>query len=142
MMNTSPPEIHYQLNASIDVEAFITLLQASTLGERRPLHDLECMRGMLENSNLAITAWSGERLVGMARSMTDFHYACYLSELVVHQDYQRLGIGKALLQQTQQQLGPRCKLILIAAPAADTYYEQLKVPFTLQRHPRCWVADS
>ncbi|HRP75133.1 MAG TPA: GNAT family N-acetyltransferase [Rhodocyclaceae bacterium] len=69
--------------------------------------------------------------------VTDFHYACYLSDLAVHRDYQRSGIGKRLQSLTQEQLGPRCKLILIAAPAANLYYAQ--IGYT--HNDRCWVLD-
>jgi len=93
------------------------------------------MEGMVKNSNLMITAWHGEALVGMARSMTDFHYACYLSDLAVHKRYQRRGIGKQLQAVTQAQLGPHCNLILLAAPAANAYYKH--IGFT--NNPRCWV---
>jgi hypothetical protein len=34
------------------------------------------MEGMMKNSNLMVTAWDDEKMVGIARSMTDFHYAC------------------------------------------------------------------
>lgn len=129
--------IEYRINAPISVDQFIDLLTRSTLGKRRPIHDRECMEGMVANSNLTISAWESKRLVGIARSMTDFHYACYLSDLAVCQSLQKSGIGKQLQIITQSQLGPRCKLILIAAPAANAYYEQ--IGFT--NNPRCWVLE-
>lgn len=129
--------IEYKINAPVSVDQFIGLLRESTLGERRPIEDRECMEGMLKNSNLIVTAWQGEELIGIARSMTDFHYACYLSDLAVHMKYQRSGIGKKLQVKTQEQLGPKCKLILVAAPAANSYYEH--IGFT--NNQRCWVLD-
>jgi hypothetical protein len=129
--------IEYRINAPISAAQFIDLLARSTLGERRPIHDRECIEGMIANSNLTISAWESNRLVGIARSVTDFHYACYLSDLAVCQSLQKSGIGKQLQIITQSQLGPRCKLILIAAPAADNYYEH--IGFT--NNPRCWVLD-
>lgn len=93
------------------------------------------MAGMIDNCDLLITAWDQDRLIGIARSMTDYHYACYLSDLAVHEDYQRRGIGLQLQAITQRQLGPRCKLILIAAPDANAYYEH--IGYT--HNPRCWV---
>ncbi|KAF1684698.1 GNAT family N-acetyltransferase [Pseudoxanthomonas broegbernensis] len=129
--------IDYRINIPISADQFIDLLTRSTLGERRPIHDRECIEGMVANSNLTISAWESNRLVGIARSMTDFHYACYLSDLAVCQSLQRSGIGKQLQIITQSQLGPQCKLILIAAPAANTYYQH--VGFT--NNPRCWVLD-
>ncbi|OZB83394.1 MAG: GNAT family N-acetyltransferase [Halothiobacillus sp. 13-55-253] len=129
--------LEYKINAPVSVDQFIELLNESTLGERRPVDDRECIAGMLMNGNLMVSAWIGEQLIGVARSMTDFHYACYLSDLAVHRCYQRKGVGKKLQSLTQAQLGPRCKLILVAAPAANAYYEHLG--FT--NNPRCWVLN-
>jgi len=126
--------IEYKVNETITTDQFIGLLESSTLGERRPIDDRECMEGMISNSNLTVTAWDSGKLVGIARSMTDFHYACYLSDLAVSKDCQKSGIGKQLQAITQQQLGPKCKLILIAAPAANSYYEH--IGFTAV--PTCW----
>jgi|SRR5690606_2573175 GNAT superfamily N-acetyltransferase len=129
--------IEYKINEPIGTDQFVELLEASTLGERRPIDDRVCMEGMLSNSNLIVSAWHSNRLVGIARSVTDFHYACYLSDLAVALEYQRSGIGKQLQILTQEQLGPKCKLILLAAPDANQYYEQLG----FEHNPRCWVLD-
>jgi len=130
-------DIFYKINQSITAEQFIDLLKKSTLAERRPVDDFPCMEGMVKNSNLMVTAWDGEKLVGVARSMTDFHYACYLSDLAVDKNYQKQGVGKQLQVITQQQLGDKCKLILLAAPQANTYYEHIG----FSNNPRCWVLE-
>lgn len=129
--------VDYKINAPISVDQFIEVLTSSSLAERRPVEDRECIAGILDNSNLTVSAWSEEKLIGVARNVTDFHYACYLSDLAVSAEYQKLGIGKQLQMRTQQQLGPKCKLILIAAPSANQYYENLG--FT--NNPRCWVLN-
>ena len=86
-------------------------------------------------SNLIVSAWEGEKLIGIASSMTDFHYACYFSDLAVDKNYQNSRIGKQLQIITQEQPGPKCKLIVIAAPAANSYYEHPG----LTNQQRCWV---
>lgn len=129
--------IEYRINSSISVTQFIDLLRESTLGARRPIDDYECMEGMVKNSNLMITAWDGEKLIGIARSVTDFHYACYLSDLAVDKKYQNEGVGRRLQVLTQEELASKCKLILIAAPAANSYYEH--IGFT--NNQRCWVLE-
>ena len=129
--------IEYKINTLISSNQFIELLNESTLAERRPMDDRACIEGMVKNSNLMVTAWDGEKLIGVARSMTDFHYACYLSDLAVHKRYQKKGIGKRLQSITQEQLGPKCKLILVAAPAANAYYQHLG----FSNNPRCWVLE-
>lgn len=130
-------EITYKVNQTISTDQFIGLLTSSTLAERRPVDDRECMEGMIKNSNLIVSAWNGDKLIGIARSMTDFHYACYLSDLAVDKNYQKNNIGKELQKITQRQLKPKCKIILIAAPAANTYYEH--IGFT--NNQRCWVLN-
>ncbi len=127
----------YATGNDIDFDAFVDLYHASTLGERRPADDLDRMRAMLENANLVIAAWDGDALVGIARSLTDFVYATYLSDLAVRVSHQRLGIGKELMRRTQA-AAPDATLILLAAPAADDYYPH--VGFT--RHPRAWTLAS
>lgn len=129
--------IDYKINAPLTTDQFIDLLNNSTLGERRPVDDRTCIEGMLLHSNLTVSAWEEDKLVGIARSMTDFHYACYLSDLAVSKAHQKCGIGKRLQIITQEQLGPKCKLILIAAPAANDYYQHLG--FT--HNERCWVLE-
>ncbi len=143
-MSSVSTKITYQIhNSSNKTELNITpaqftqLLKNSTLGERRPIADPECLVGMINNSNLIISAWHEETLIGISRCVTDFHYCCYLSDLAVDEEYQNQGIGKELQIQTQNQLGPKCKLILIAAPAANQYYQQ--VGFT--NNERCWVLN-
>lgn len=116
------PSIRYSIDTTIDVEQFRDVLLRSTLGERRPIDNPECLQGMLQHADILATAWDGETLVGVSRSLTDWHYACYLSDLAVDVSYQRSGIGKRLIELTQQQLGPLCKIILLAAPAAQSYY--------------------
>ncbi len=127
--------ISYRTNRAITADEFVALLEESTLAKRRPIDDMRCMEGMVNNSNLMVTAWHDDKLVGIARSMTDFHYACYLSDLAVHREYQDQGIGKQLQIITQKQLGDKCNLILVAAPAAHSYYEH--IGFT--NNPRCWI---
>jgi GNAT superfamily N-acetyltransferase len=127
--------IHYSATIPLSPTLFTDLLHRSTLAERRPVDDAETIAGMLANADLTVTAWDGELLVGVARSVTDFTYCCYLSDLAVDVAYQRQGIGVELIAHTQAQLGPRCNLILLAAPAAADYYGHIG----FNHHPRCWI---
>lgn len=130
--------IEYKLNEIITVKQFTDLLVRTSLGARRPLDDQDCLQGMLDNTNLMITVWDGERLIAVARSVTDFNFCCYLSDLAVDQDYQKLGIGKQLQIKTQEQLGPKCVLLLIAAPAAKDYYQHIGFTY----NDRCWTLNG
>jgi predicted N-acetyltransferase YhbS len=126
--------IEYHVNRRISSEAFVDVLRRSTLGERRPIDDEACIAGMLANADLTVSAWDGPELVGVARSVTDFHYACYLSDLAVDTRHQGAGIGRELVRLTRRELGPRCTLRLISAPGAMDYYP--KIGFVA--NTRCW----
>ena len=64
-------------------EDFVDVLRRSGLAERRPVDDPERIRRMVEGADLTITARDGLRLVGVARSLTDFACCCYLADLAV-----------------------------------------------------------
>jgi predicted N-acetyltransferase YhbS len=90
---------------------------------------------MLKNANLTITAWHGEQLIGISRSLTDFSYVAYLADLAVDEELQGRGIGTQLMQETKKRLGKECMIVLLAAPKANAYYA--KVGF--EHNPRAWV---
>jgi len=94
-------------------------------GINRPTGDTQRIADMYQNSNLIVTAWDGPLLVGVSRALTDFHYCCYLSDLAIRKEYQKQGIGKELVRRTKEKLGPRCMLLLLAAPAAMEYYPKI-----------------
>jgi predicted N-acetyltransferase YhbS len=126
--------ITYRPGNDLDLDLVIELYRASTLGERRPVDDRERMGRMLRNANLVVTAWAGEQLVGLARSVSDFSYCTYLSDLAVRASHQRQGIGRELIRHTQA-LSATATIILLAAPKAVDYYP--RVGFT--HHPQAWL---
>lgn len=117
--------IVFKENVALSVDQIIEVYDSS--GINRPTEDRARIQQMFEHSDLVISAWDGEKLVGIARSLTDFSYACYLSDLAVHKDYQHQGIGKILISKTRQLIGPQSMLLLIAAPTAVNYYPKLQM---------------
>ncbi|MCI0394419.1 MAG: GNAT family N-acetyltransferase [Chloroflexi bacterium] len=113
-------EIVYRTNYRVTAEAVAEVFRRS--GIRRPVGDLPRIQRMLDNANLTITAWDGERLVGIGRALTDFSFCCYLSDLAVDRDYQRQGIGRTIMDRVQQAIGEESMLLLLAAPEAMEYY--------------------
>jgi GNAT superfamily N-acetyltransferase len=116
-------EIHYQTDVPITEVGLADLFVRS--GIRRPVDDLPRIAKMIQHANLIITAWSGDRLVGVARSLTDFTFCCYLSDLAVDLAFQKQGIGKELVRLTKAAVGDDSMLLLLAAPEAAEYYPKI-----------------
>jgi GNAT superfamily N-acetyltransferase len=128
--------IHYSIESSLSADEFVDVLRRSTLAERRPVGDPARIAGMLAHASIVATARDGAGLlVGVARSISDFHYCTYLSDLAVDVAFQRRGIGKELIARTHAAAGHHTSLILLAAPGAASYYPHVG----LQQHPSCWL---
>jgi predicted N-acetyltransferase YhbS len=126
--------INYQIETDLKYEEFKSILINSILSERRPINEVFKLKKMIENSNLIITARENGKLVGLARSLTDYQFCTYLSDLAVDKKYQNRGIGKELIKRTKNEV-PNTMLILLSAPNATAYYP--KIGMTKFEH--CYV---
>jgi len=115
--------ITYKLDLIPPITAIIKVYDDS--GINRPTKDKPRIEKMYKNANLVITAWDGEQLVGIARSLTDFCYCCYLSDLAVKKTYQKQGIGKKLIALTKEKIGDNAMLLLLSAASAMAYYPKV-----------------
>ncbi len=129
--------IKYKIENDLSMAEFKEILLTSTLGERRPVDDPERLQKMLTYGNLIITARDNGKLVGVSRSLTDFFYCTYLSDLAVDQEYQRKGIGTELIRRTKLE-APKAKLILLSAPDAISYYPKIG----MTQHQFCYYLDD
>ena len=116
-------EIAYKLDTIPDTGIIIELYNSS--GINRPTTDKERITKMYSNSNLIVTAWDKNKLVGISRSLTDFCYCCYLSDLAVRKEYQKYGIGKKLISLTKDNIGDQVMLLLLSAKTAMDYYPKV-----------------
>ncbi|WDQ17282.1 GNAT family N-acetyltransferase [Rhodopirellula sp. P2] len=143
--------IRYSIDFQLESEQFIDLLRRSTLAERRPVDDEPRIREMLTNADVLVTAhWTDDavvgdavvgdseplgKLVGVSRAITDHAYCTYLSDLAVDADHQGQGIGRELIRRTHEVAGYQTRLILLSAPAAESYYPHVG----MQPHHSCWM---
>ncbi len=116
-------KIQYRFDEIPETEQIIVLYNSS--GINRPTHDAPRIAKMYANSNLIISAWDNNMLVGISRSLTDFCFCCYLSDLAVKKEYQRFGIGKELIRLTREKIGDQTMLLLLSAPTAMEYYPKI-----------------
>jgi ribosomal protein S18 acetylase RimI-like enzyme len=115
--------VQYRVNAKLEPEELAVLFEKS--GIRRPFDDISRIRRMIDNANLIVTAWDSERLVGVARALTDWSWCCYLSDLAVDSACQHQGIGRELVRLVRAEAGEEATLILISAPDAMAYYPKI-----------------
>ncbi len=116
--------ITYDIEPDLPAQEFLTLLTAATLAERRPVDQPQRIAKMLAASDLIVTARDAAgHLLGVARSITDFAYCLYCSDLAVDQAHQGRGIGKALLQETVKATPEVKTHLLLSAPGAMSFYE-------------------
>ena len=115
--------ILYKSDVIPSTEQIIELYNDAPL--TRPTNDSLRIKKMYEQSNLVITAWNENELIGVARSLTDFCYACYLSDLAVKKPYQKLGIGRELISLTKKEIGDQSMLLLLSVETALAYYPKI-----------------
>ena len=115
--------IEYKINNPISTSSIIEVFINSRIS--RPLVDLARIEKMFNNSNLIVSAWEGDKLIGVSRSLTDFSYCCYLSDLAVRKEYRNPGIGKRMIEITKKEIGEKVMLLLLSAPNAMEYYTKV-----------------
>ncbi|NIJ54804.1 GNAT family N-acetyltransferase [Dyadobacter arcticus] len=116
-------EITYLSDRIPTTEQVIELYTKSALP--RPVGDSQRIQQMFENSNLVITAWDADTLVGVCRCITDWVWSCYLADLAVDPEYKKSGIGKKLIELTKEKVGEQCMILLLSVPTAMEYYPKI-----------------
>ena len=115
--------VEYRHNCPLNPLDIVRVFDKS--GIIRPTNDLPRITRMFAAPSLTLSAWVDSTLVGVCRSLTDFAYCCYLSDLAVDNQYQGLGIGRELVRRTEALIGEEVSLILLSAPGAMSYYPTL-----------------
>jgi ribosomal protein S18 acetylase RimI-like enzyme len=118
--------IMYAREDYLGADEYIDVVRKS--GLVRPIDDRGRVERMLAHANLIVTARQDGRLIGFARSLTDFCFCCYLSDLAVDRACQGQGIGKRLIEETRIAAGgPATTTLLLSAPGAITFYQGIKM---------------
>jgi N-acetylglutamate synthase-like GNAT family acetyltransferase len=128
--------IEYNINDLVTVEEIIEVFISS--GINRPVEDKSRIKMMFQNSNLIVSARVNEKLIGIARALTDFSYCCYLSDIAIIREHQNTGVGTRLIEIIKQEIGEKVMLLLLSAPNAMEFYpkigfEQVRNGFIIKR---------
>ncbi|MBE6822062.1 MAG: GNAT family N-acetyltransferase [Ruminococcaceae bacterium] len=112
---------------SISVEDY-NRLRAAAGWREIPLHQAQAG---LQNTAYQVAALDGETTVAMARILWDGGYTAYLADVIVHPDYQELGIGKKMVDNimdflySKMEHGDSILLNLSAAKGKEAFYRKL-----------------
>ena len=87
---------------------------------------LDQIKRMLANSNVIITIWYKNNLVGFGRATTDQVYRAVLWDIVVSQNVQRVGLGKIIVEELlkDKKINSAEKIYLMTTDSKD-FYTQL-----------------
>jgi len=118
---TLPATFRFQHDTrDIDWPVLESLFKAADLGGREG----DKLRRAFENSQVVCFVLAGPQLIGAARALTDFEYHATVYDVVIHPDYQRQGIGAALMREVLGRL-PVWRVLLIADGDAARFYARL-----------------
>lgn len=74
----------------------------------------ERLKKALDNCETVITAWDGNKLVGLINAIDDSELTAYIHYLCVNPEYQGVGIGRELLKRMKEKYKDYLYIILIA----------------------------
>jgi len=87
--------IEYSQERKIAFERLIVMF--NEVGWNDKSGDVARLEAMVRNSQIVVTAWDGDLMVGFARCVTDHVYNGQINNVVVDSKYRGQGIGKELL---------------------------------------------
>lgn len=110
--------------ADIDLHQLQALLNKSAFwAVDRQIEDLQIA---LDRSEPVVSAWDNEKLIGFARATSDGVYRATIWDVTIDCDYQRLGLGRKLVETT---LGhpsmQRVERIYLTTTHQQVFYERL-----------------
>lgn len=112
--------LQYDLTTEFEAEALVGLFEAVEWSSADYPEDLvQAMR----NSHRVVSAWSGDKLVGIANSISDGFMAAYVPYVAVHPDWQGQGVGRELMQRLLAEYADFPRVALIAYEKAAGFYE-------------------
>lgn len=94
-------------------------------------NDLNKLENAFKNSLRVISAWDNQKLVGLVRIIGDGLTIIYIQDILVLVEYQRMGIGKKLINYVLEEYGNVRQKVLITDNEPNTVEFYKSVGFNL-----------
>ena len=78
----------------------------------------------LLNSHCLVSAWDGNKLIGIGNAISDGHLVVYFPHLLVHPDYQGKGVGTKIVEIFKAKYKHFHQQILVADGKAIEFYKK------------------
>lgn len=106
---------------SIDWNELSNLYRIAPLGDKKP----DALKLSFSNSMFKCFVFDNGKLIGAGRALADGVDCSYLCDVAVHPDFQRHGLGKAIITKLRELSAGHRKIILYANPGTEGFYEKL-----------------
>lgn len=113
--------ITFSEQRDITIEQILPIYQANKWSSAQKA---QVLHQALLNSHALVSAWDGERLVGIGNAISDGFLVVYYPHLLVHPDYQGQGIGKRVMEILKKRYEGLHMHMLVADCEAITFYEK------------------
>lgn len=114
--------IRYCTDKKVDFEKLIELF--NKVGWDDKTCDIKRLKAMVDNSQIVVTAWKDEEMIGFARCVTDFVFNGQINNVVVDTRYRGKGIGKELIKKILDS-SKQVTYILRGDPENEGFYRKL-----------------
>ncbi|KOS69800.1 GNAT family acetyltransferase [Lysinibacillus contaminans] len=89
--------------------------------EERKEQDIDKML----KQEVSVGAWKGDELIGFARAVSDGKFRAYIEDVVIHKEFQKLGIGTKLVSVLLEELSHIDVISLFCEEHLIPFYEKI-----------------
>ncbi len=130
--------ITYSENQTLPSDQVQTLYEANQWSSAKIP---DTLLAALENSHSVITAWQGEKLVGLGNAISDGHLVVYYPHLLVLPEYQSKGIGMEIMNRMKARYSDFHMHMLTADSQAIEFYQKCGFKRAGETQPM-WIYDG
>ena len=127
--------VDYKKTRDIPVEGLLELYRVNNWSAAEKPEQLQ---RALADSHALVSAWVGDKLVGLGNAISDGHLVVYYPHLLVLPEFQHRGIGRELVRLLQAKYVGFHQQVLIADGAAVEFYRKCGFERAGQTEPM-WV---